>query len=818
MAQTAQILGATGPNSAPLRSSVASLRSGYSVEEMVRAPPRLASFKDRCWLRGLCGVMFLILVMIVCFAHLGRYMAAGFCAHGLIVPLALMATSTSPPRLSLRLACVCGMVCITALVTATPWILHGGAPAALMLCSATNSKSPGQEIAALKQSSAIGQLILMFITLAVAAFSVCISHPPSSYTRSAVRCLVLQWYLDSWGTFWMLLLWCSPLGGHDLTVDSDPLILFAAGAICMLSVISGPWYLRLLHRRISALEDSAGKSFGANVLQTGFWLLGITVALGPLGALFPAELRMNVASYFWSVLQVELAILAVTHGAVAIRAFVAPAILLRRELKDATGAAAAELRWAFQSLMRELIAAVALSITTALAFGSSAILPPVSADFNAVSFPLVAIDAIANVSSLLILSGLSGRFDAHPCVRHIPADGPPKLELELHQDGESESETWMKTVDDLAKRGFSIRSLLTFFKRLGTEVMFDYDPLRSTTNDVVRQAIIPLSSDGHASCSMAQLLMNHEPTLPQMMVSHTWDGLFSELVASVIAEVLGTSCYGEIAENLASAQGFDAVVSLLDTHRKLDVTVWICALSIDQHSSICGGFGPPPADARKRQEWERKTKDSVTGETFTTCSCGKRKLFNDAHDLTELNKFDSMLAFLKRRIENFKLVAYVDRRFVMFSRAWCVAELVVARTMSIPISVKLRDAKSLDDNYTLLSNLSVEDCEASREQDKLDILAKIHDVKDFDAYLTHLIFATDGILTTWMDAEERQHAIHRVLRRIYVGACTDSTEMSAMPSQVADVFPAASMADADLSDASEVLSRGTSLSEVHVKV
>ena len=28
----------------------------------------------------------------------------------------------------------------------------------------------------------------------------------------------------------------------------------------------------------------------------------------------------------------------------------------------------------------------------------------------------------------------------------------------------------------------------------------------------------------------------------------------------------------------------------------LNVSVWICAFSINQHASICGGFGPEPAD------------------------------------------------------------------------------------------------------------------------------------------------------------------------------------------------------------------------------
>ena len=48
---------------------------------------------------------------------------------------------------------------------------------------------------------------------------------------------------------------------------------------------------------------------------------------------------------------------------------------------------------------------------------------------------------------------------------------------------------------ELAGRGIRVRQLLDFYARLGEDVMTHFDPAKSTTHDVVRQAIIPLSME-----------------------------------------------------------------------------------------------------------------------------------------------------------------------------------------------------------------------------------------------------------------------------------------------------------------------------------
>lgn len=66
-----------------------------------------------------------------------------------------------------------------------------------------------------------------------------------------------------------------------------------------------------------------------------------------------------------------------------------------------------------------------------------------------------------------------------------------KAVLEMEEEGEL-TETWTQKVEELAQRGITIRQLLDFYASLGT-LMPHFDPDRSTTHDVVRQAIIPNS-------------------------------------------------------------------------------------------------------------------------------------------------------------------------------------------------------------------------------------------------------------------------------------------------------------------------------------
>merc|ERR1712232_765595 len=110
-------------------------------------------------------------------------------------------------------------------------------------------------------------------------------------------------------------------------------------------------------------------------------------------------------------------------------------------------------------------------------------------------------------------------------------------------------------------------------------------------------------------------------------------------------------------------------------------------------------------------------------------------------DKCEMNKFDDMMSLLQQEVPNFDL----------FTRVWCVAELVEAYLSGIPQNVLLLSRHMVDANsgdleiYVKLATLSVSDCRATCPDDKAAILAKIPDVADFNAHLQAVIFGESGL-------------------------------------------------------------------------
>ena len=177
----------------------------------------------------------------------------------------------------------------------------------------------------------------------------------------------------------------------------------------------------------------------------------------------------------------------------------------------------------------------------------------------------------------------------------------------------SEETDWDKKTRELASRGISVEELLVFYKGLGDTVMPSFQPSVHTTNDVVRLAIIPLTS---SNCSSyAQLVNKGEKVLPKKMITHNWSNLFRDLLASVIADVLEEHTFEFIAGLLSDKAGVDVVEQILRVHGSLQETYWICAFAVNQHAGICGAN-------------PTGTVDPVTGLTHPTCKCSEPKFFN----------------------------------------------------------------------------------------------------------------------------------------------------------------------------------------------
>jgi len=114
-----------------------------------------------------------------------------------------------------------------------------------------------------------------------------------------------------------------------------------------------------------------------------------------------------------------------------------------------------------------------------------------------------------------------------------------------------------------------------------------------------------------------------------------------------------------------------------------------------------------------------------------------------------MNKFMSMMKNLATSDMSFKQMIAVDSRLEIFTRAWCVAEISTANTIGMQQSVKLSSRLALDRQYNWLRSLSVRDMEASRVEDKAEILARIGDIDSFDRSLQKIIF--EDLFSGWSE-------------------------------------------------------------------
>ena len=292
---------------------------------------------------------------------------------------------------------------------------------------------------------------------------------------------------------------------------------------------------------------------------------------------------------------------------------------------------------------------------------------------------------------------------------------------------------WKAKTEELASRGISLSDLLEFYSNLGVGIMPSFQPDVHTTNDVVRLGIIPRTSS--ACSSYAEFVNDGKKVIPKKMVTRNWQNLFRDLLASVIADALGEHNFELIAKLLSDKEGVEVVKQILQVQGRLQETYWICAFSVNQHASICGGN--PNGDV-----------DPVTKIPHPICTCNAPKFFNKDPPLNEhgesikceMNKFDDMMAFLARKDPNFTEVIAVDANLDLFGRAWCVAELFKAYRMGMAQNLMLRNTATLMTRQRTLQDIRVEDMKASRPEDVQQILEKIPDKKAFNEKLQELIF------------------------------------------------------------------------------
>ena len=410
---------------------------------------------------------------------------------------------------------------------------------------------------------------------------------------------------------------------------------------------------------------------------------------------------------------------------------------------------------------------VIISLTTTLIVPVAAVLATISSslygDFFAGLPSTIApqcINLLLNAAGIITLSGAFSLITSKGTLRFPPLRccqcpcrfrrccgfrSPCRSNVKIGEEND-----WEKKTRELANRGISLEELLAFYKNLGDTVMQSFQPSVHTTTDVVRLAIVPLTSSG--CISYAQLVNKGEKVLPKKMITHNWSNLFRDLLASVISDALGEHTFEFIAEMLSDKAGVQVLEEMLRVHGSLEETYWICAFAVNQHTGICGAN---PAG----------TVDPVTGLTHPTCKCSEPKFLNEDPPLNEhgksihceMNKFDDMMALLARENPDFAEVIAVDASLGLFGRAWCVAELAEAHRMGMAQSLKMRNEETLLRRQRTLQGLKVENMKASRPKDVEEILEKIPDKEAFNAKLQELIFDSNvGLLAAWKNADALQ--------------------------------------------------------------
>lgn len=619
-------------------------------------------------------------------------------------------------------------------------------------------------------------------------------HPPSNYIRDAVWCV---WFL------WLaIMLWCIDQGLKEALADSLLVHDFVLSIGLHLEGVVFVWIASLMVRRMVALQGNkffATRHAWTFIIFMGasfhirMWLEGILRSIDGAAKEVPYLFFATAFIITW-----------VTYVILVVHCLCSSILTLVKEWRRVSGAPRAEAAWAIKILVSELLACFACGFTTAACWGWMIVVhilrmidedPPKSGPMIWTVAILHRADIVINASSVAVLSGLLWQT-RRPAETNTPQRPKRLLRRDVTREiARLTDPFWEQKVEQLAHRGFHLEDLLGFWAQLlEGEIMPGFEPLRSTTNDVVRRAIIPQSVvEVHGTMrgrALATIWNDGLPVLPNRMVTHNWASVFMHLVSGIIADCLNEDSYERIAQKLTTFEGTQEIFDEIDDAGNLRETYWVCAMSINQHAGICGGFSPEPLPGTAEHcEWLSKKTDAVTGEQYPLCSCREPKHFNDSPAECEMNKFDTMMRFMNERVPSFLHVVIVDADFDVFYRAWCVAEIVESDLSGIPQQLKILSTDALDQKYDNLSLLDVRDCRASRIEDRDMILSNIKDIQHFNAHLQWAIFGTEGLFSKWFDGQERAALIGRLVRRARLSSnSSNSSSMGSKPCLFSGMF------------------------------
>eukprot|EP00438_Fugacium_kawagutii_P024752 Skav213502 [mRNA] locus=scaffold3849:200835:203130:- [translate_table: standard] len=527
----------------------------------------------------------------------------------------------------------------------------------------------------------------------------------------------------------------------------------------LLYLIASFWMQKLIASRLELLEQSSHQKFCSSCVRR---LLRVQACTATLTAIVMCLMGVfHILRVYWSpalhiaVAAVALAALTgfcnVGANIVAACSLTKSFLLLQRilgiaELKAAPPAARLSLgrarRFAFLQTT-----GVCFSLVLTILVVPCIILGNLGLGMGStyIGVSIQAMDFLGNALAVLLLSGshrfpkvdqAPGRLGCWACSRQTKA--PPE------QAGVW-SPPWRAKVEELSLRGMTLRSLLHFYdNELLSMPGWKFAPTEHRTRDVVRRAIIPLTSR-EESAYAASALNRDGPQRAQVMVTHNWGNFFNDLLAAVVSDALGECSFRMVSQLLEEDCAF--LTQILAGSGRLDDTYWICAFAVNQHISICHSN---PYD-----------RDPFTNELHPVCTCSSVNISDpDGRSTTsEINKFDDMMYHLATTGICRQVIA-VDKQLDLFHRAWCVAEIAEANRLDMTQSLKLLSKAAIQQRAQTLEDLDVRSMNASSAKDKELILGKINDIDRFNAELQALIFdPKSGLVASWFTMDSLQQAL-----------------------------------------------------------
>ncbi|CAE7813896.1 BMY1 [Symbiodinium sp. CCMP2592] len=539
------------------------------------------------------------------------------------------------------------------------------------------------------------------------------------------------------------------------------------------------WMQMLLARRLDMLERTSKQKYCSHSFRFLIWVqaLGVAVIVVSLGVFSRQYHAMNRGDYYSGGLTAMAAALLtwlcnISASAVVICSLIQCLLMLRRVLPLAeSDIAPAPARltlsrarsFAFLQVTGVSVSLVLTICVVPAAVVSTLVAPMLSEEHAWVNWLAVvvqALDSLGNAVAAVLLSGshrLSGK-DNQPS---RPDQASRRMSCRVcqakprAQDDTAWSPAWKAKVEELSLRGMTLRSLLRFHQEDLLSIQdWSYVPKAHKTRDVVRRAIIPLTSA--EECAYAASTLNRDGARrADIMVTHNWGNCFKDLLAAVIADALEESSFN-LTTNLLEEDS-DILREILSQSGCLDDVYWICAFAVNQHSSICHNN---PYD-----------RDPFSHELHPVCNCSRVNISDPdcKSTVSEINKFDDMMYHLAATGSCRQVIA-VDQTLDLFNRAWCVAEIAEAKRLQMNQALKLPSKSTIVQRSHTLENLDVRTMRATMETDKKFILEKIAESKNieqFNTELRSLIFdPKSGLLASWnaMDSLQQIGEVGRLIR------------------------------------------------------